>query len=183
MSFSTDYLTKLRNTLDSLDPHKIDAFCRLIEETRDEGKQIFVCGNGGSGGTASHFVSDMGKGGSLDKPKRFRVFSLSDNMPWFSSLANDLSYDAVFVEQLKNFAEPGDVLIVISGSGNSQNVLEAVEYANDLGMVTIGIAGFQGGKLASMCQHSLVVDSAHMGRIEDGHFIVMHAIAYYFMEQ
>jgi len=183
MSFATDYLAKLRTVLDSLDPTQIDELCTLLETARDEGKQIFVCGNGGSGATASHFVSDMGKGGSLGKPNRFRVFSLSDNMPWFSSLANDLSYETVFVEQLKNFARPGDVLIALSGSGNSENVLEAARYANEAGLITIGLCGFAGGKLAPLCRYSLVVDSEHMGRIEDGHFVVLHILAYYFMEQ
>lgn len=183
MSFARDYLRNLQSILDSLDPERIDRVCTLLEEARAEGRQIFVCGNGGSSATASHFVSDMGKGGSLGKPKRFRVFSLSDNTPWFSSLANDLGYQTVFVEQLKNFAQPGDILIALSGSGNSENVLEAVRYGNEAGLTTVGLCGFAGGKLAPLCQYSLVVDSTHMGRIEDGHFIVLHAIAYYFMEQ
>ncbi|NCO39686.1 MAG: phosphoheptose isomerase [Armatimonadetes bacterium CG_4_10_14_3_um_filter_66_18] len=183
MSYATDYLMKLRTALDSLDAERIDAFCEIVAKVRDEGRQLFVCGNGGSSATASHFASDLGKGGSLGKPKRFKVLSLSDNVPWFSSLANDINYESVFVEQLRNFAEPGDVLIAISGSGNSPNVLRAVEYANEIGMVTIGVAGFKGGKLAPLCRHSLIVDSNHMGRIEDGHFVVMHVLAYYFMEQ
>src|SRR5215207_8522054 len=152
-----------------------------IRDVRDRDAQVFVVGNGGSAATASHFAVDLGKGASLDAERRFRVLSLTDNVPWITALGNDLSYEDVFVEQLKNFARPGDLLLAISGSGNSENVLRAVRYANSIGCRTIGLAGFAGGKLREQAQECLVVNSDHMGRIEDGHFIVQHLIVYYFM--
>ena len=124
---------------------------------------------------------DLGKGASLNAERRFRVLSLTDNVPWITALGNDLSYEDVFVEQLKNFARPGDLLLAISGSGNSENVLRAVRYANDIGCHTIGLSGYAGGKLREEARECLVVQADHMGRIEDGHFVVQHLIVYYFM--
>jgi D-sedoheptulose 7-phosphate isomerase len=124
---------------------------------------------------------DLGKGASLGAERRFRVLSLTDNVPWITALGNDLSYEDVFVEQLRNYARAGDLLLAISGSGNSENVLRAVRYANSIGCRTIGLAGFAGGKLREQAQECLVVSADHMGRIEDGHFVVQHLIVYYFM--
>lgn len=153
-----------------------------LEKARDDGKQVFVCGNGGSAATASHLANDLGKGASLLGPKRFRVISLTDNIPWITALANDLDYGQVFVEQLKNYAEPGDVVVAISGSGNSQNVLEAVNWANQNGLVSIGLTGRPGGELGRLASKVVFVESSHMGRIEEGHFLIQHMVGYYFME-
>jgi D-sedoheptulose 7-phosphate isomerase len=109
------------------------------------------------------------------------VLSLTDNVPWITALGNDLSYADVFVEQLKNYARPGDLLLAFSGSGNSENVLRAVRYANSIGCRTIGLSGFAGGKLREEAQECLVVRADHMGRIEDGHFVIQHLVVYYFM--
>ena len=128
-------------------------------------------------------ANDLGKGASLVSDKPFKVIALTDNISWITALANDISYEAIFAEQLRNFAQPGDVLIAISGSGNSPNVLNAVEVARERGVKTVGWTGFGGGKLASMVDLSIVVDSHHMGRVEDVHVILMHLICYYFMEQ
>jgi D-sedoheptulose 7-phosphate isomerase len=130
-------------------------------------------------------ANDLGKGASYGRPAaaRFRVVALTDNIPWMTALANDVGYEAVFAEQLRNLGQPGDLLIAISGSGNSGNVLRAVEAARQQGMETIGLTGFGGGRLAGMVDVALVVDSHHMGRVEDVHVIVMHLLCYYFMEQ
>jgi len=125
----------------------------------------------------------MVKGASYNRDKRFRMMALTDSLATITAYSNDVSYDAVFVEQLKNFARPGDILISISGSGNSPNVLRAAEWANSAGLKTIGLTGRDGGQLGRLSQLEINVGVQHMGRIEDGHMIVCHMLAYYFMER
>lgn len=182
MSFIADYLADLQRALSLIDERTVNEFIEVFRDARDNGKTVFICGNGGSAATASHFANDLGKGGHAFSDRRFRVIALTDNVPWMTALANDVSYESVFVEQLKNFAQPGDVLFAMSGSGNSPNVLRAVEYANSVGCVTIGISAFGGGKLAQLAQKSLVAAAHHMGRAEDVHTVVMHLVVYFFME-
>lgn len=183
MDYLKSYLKGLNSTLAALDLERVRQIREACAEAREEGRQIFVCGNGGSAATASHLANDLGKGASCGRKKRFKVLSLTDNVPWLTALANDLDYRAVFAEPLRNFAQPGDLLIAISGSGNSPNVLNAAQVARELGMKTVGLTGFGGGKLAGMVDLPLVIDSHHMGRVEDVHLIVVHLICYSFMEQ
>jgi D-sedoheptulose 7-phosphate isomerase len=180
--FATSYLTGLRKTIDTIDLNKVEQAIEWLREARDQGRHIFVCGNGGSAATASHFVTDMLKGASFGREKRFRILALTDSLPTVSAYANDVCYDCVFVEQLKNFARAGDVMMGISGSGNSMNVVSAVEYANSIGCRTIALTGRDGGKLGPMAQLDIHVPEPHMGRIEDAHMIVCHMIGYHFMD-
>lgn len=182
MSFAADYRSALVRTLDTLDTNKIEEAIRLMETARDQGQTIFTCGNGGSAATASHFVCDMVKGASFGKEKRFRIQALTDSLSTMTAYSNDVAYDAVFVEQLKNFAKPGDIVLAISGSGNSPNVLRAVEYANSIGCKTIGLTGRDGGKLGALAQLNIQAHEPHMGRIEDAHHIICHMICYRFMD-
>lgn len=181
--FATNYKTNLMATLDKIPLDRVETAITWINEARDAGRQIFVCGNGGSASTASHFACDMVKGASFNREKRFRIIALTDSLATLTAYSNDVSYDAVFVEQLKNFANPGDVFIGISGSGNSPNVLRAIEYANAAGLKTIAMTGRDGGGLGPLAQLNINVAEPHMGRIEDAHMIVSHMIGYYFMEQ
>jgi len=183
LAFIRDYLAELDATLRALPQEQVAGIIDAIREVRERDAQLFVVGNGGSAATASHFAVDLGKGASIGAERRFRVLSLTDNVPWITALGNDLSYADVFVEQLKNYARPGDLLLAFSGSGNSENVLRAVRYANSIGCRTIGLAGFTGGRLKDEAQECLVVQSDHMGRIEDGHFVIQHLIVYWFMSQ
>lgn len=183
MTFVEDYRSQLHQTLDGLDVSCIERAIQWFEETRDAGRSIFVCGNGGSASSASHFATDVVKGASYGRERRFRIQALTDSLPTMSAYGNDVGYDAVFVEQLKNFARPGDLVMCISGSGNSPNVLRAAEYAASIGCRTIGLTGRDGGKLGPMVQLNIHAGSPHMGRIEDAHMAVCHMIAYYFMEQ
>ncbi|MBT4500041.1 MAG: SIS domain-containing protein [Gemmatimonadetes bacterium] len=176
------YMEDLNAVIAALDLESVRKAREACEVARDQGKQIFACGNGGSAATASHFTNDLGKGASYGRESRFKVISLTDNIPWMTALANDIDYEAIFAEQLRNFVGEGDVLIAISGSGNSQNVLNAVEVAREKGMTTVALTGFGGGKLAGMVDVPIVVDSHHMGRVEDLHMIIVHLICYYFME-
>jgi D-sedoheptulose 7-phosphate isomerase len=182
MSFPLSYKTNLLQAIDTIDLEKVNQAIAILSQARDEGRRIFVCGNGGSASSSSHFVCDMVKGASFQRAKRFRIMALTDSLPTITAYSNDVSYECVFVEQLKNFAESGDVLLAISGSGNSPNVLRAVEYANSQGCRTIALSGRDGGKLGPLAQLNIQASNPHMGRIEDVHMIVLHMICYYFMD-
>ena len=174
--FSNNYLTGLKDVLDSFNHEQFEEIIKLILDAYHKENRIFIMGNGGSGSTASHFTCDINKGCCMDLKKKFKALCLNDNMPTMMALANDVSYEAIFVEQLKNFFEPGDLVIGISGSGNSENVLQAVGYALENSGRTIGLSGFSGGKLAEMVDVSLVAGVNDMQKVEDVHMIVVHMI-------
>lgn len=182
MSFAERYKAELLRSVDTIDLAKVSQAIEWLTKARDEGRHIFVCGNGGSASTASHFACDMVKGASFNRSKRFRIMALTDSLPTLTAYSNDVHYDCVFAEQLKNFAEPGDVVMTISGSGNSPNVLRAMEYAKSIGCRTIALTGRDGGQLGPMAELNIQVSHPHMGHIEDGHMVVTHMIAYYFMD-
>jgi D-sedoheptulose 7-phosphate isomerase len=181
-AFPVAYKTDLLRAIDSIDLERVSQAIDILKRARDANRQIFVCGNGGSASTSSHFVCDMVKGASFGRSTRFRIMALTDSLPTITAYSNDVSYECIFAEQLKNFAHPGDVVMAISGSGNSPNVLRAVEYANSIGCTTIGLTGRDGGRLAPLVQLNIHAANPHMGRIEDVHMIVTHMIGYYFME-
>src|SRR5579884_2643017 len=181
MSFQEQYKGELLRAIDAIDMAQVGRAIDWFEEARANGRHIFVCGNGGSASTASHFACDIVKGASYQRDQRFRIMALTDSLPTLTAYSNDVGYDCVFTEQLKNFAQPGDVVMCISGSGNSPNVVCAMEYANSVGCKTIALTGRDGGKLAPKAQLSLQVPVPHMGRIEDAHMIICHMIAYHFM--
>jgi D-sedoheptulose 7-phosphate isomerase len=182
MNFAEAYKTDVLKAIDTIDLQKVGQAIEWFKEARQGGNHIFVCGNGGSASTASHFACDIVKGASFNRASRFRILALTDQLPTLTAYANDVSYDAVFVEQLKNFANPGDLFMGISGSGNSPNVLRAMEYANQAGCRTLALTGRDGGRLGPMAQLNIQVPVPHMGRIEDAHMIVCHMICYYFMD-
>jgi D-sedoheptulose 7-phosphate isomerase len=182
LEFSLGYKAKLCSALDTIDLQAVSEAIRILQEARANNRHVFVCGNGGSASTASHFVTDMVKGASFQRESRFRIMALTDSMPTITAYSNDVGYDCIFTEQLKNFAGPGDVFMAISGSGNSPNILSAMEYANQARCKTIALTGRDGGKLGPMANVQIRVSEPHMGRIEDGHLIVCHMICYYFME-
>jgi D-sedoheptulose 7-phosphate isomerase len=144
----------------------------------EQGRTVFLFGNGGSAALASHIACDLAKGTLVngDSQARFRVVALTDNIPLMTAWANDSSYERIFAEQLQNLVYPGDVAFAISGSGNSSNVLAGLQVARAVGAVTIGLTGFQGGKMKALCDHCVVVPSNNMQIIEDFHLSVSHAI-------
>jgi D-sedoheptulose 7-phosphate isomerase len=182
MSFPAQYKSELLKTIETVDLDKVNQAIQWFEDARANNRHIFVCGNGGSASTASHFACDMVKGASYNRNTRFRIMTLTDQTSTITAYANDVSYDCIFVEQLRNFAQPGDLVMALSGSGNSPNVIRALEYANSLGCRTIALTGRDGGKLGPLAQLHIQVAAPHMGRIEDAHMIVCHMIGYYFMD-
>lgn len=183
LQYLKTYKRKSIAALESIPEEAVARLIELLSRAREEGRQVFTCGNGGSAATASHLANDLGKGASYGRDLRFRVIALTDNIPWMTALANDTDYSQIFVEQLKNFARPGDLLIAISGSGNSPNVIEAVDWANEKGLDTVGMTGRPGGKLGQKAGLPIFIESEHMGHIEEGHFLLQHLVGYYFMEK
>jgi D-sedoheptulose 7-phosphate isomerase len=169
-----DYLNELKKTINHLDKNEINVFINLLIKARDEKKTVFIMGNGGSASTASHFCCDFNKGASYGYDKRFKFICLNDNTPTMMAYSNDVSYEEALVEQLKNFFEPGDYVIGISGSGNSENVVKAIEYANQNNGTTIGLTGYQGGKLKKICHHSVNMGVDDMQISEDLHMMMDH---------
>jgi D-sedoheptulose 7-phosphate isomerase len=176
------FLKRVSEELGRINPDEIKALADAIHGCYDKGRFVFIIGNGGSGSNASHFCEDLGKGTlrredfDNDKKKRLKVLSLTDNTPYILAWGNDEGFERVFVEQLKNLAGPGDLLIAISGSGNSANILRAVDWANRNGLVTFGCTGFSGGKLKSLAHKGLHVPLDDMGIVESIHLTAFHWI-------
>jgi len=174
------FLDRVAEELGRIDEDEVQALADAVAECYEHGRIVFLCGNGGSGSNASHFCEDLGKGTLTredfdnDKKKRLRVLSLTDNTPYILAWGNDEGFERVFVEQLKNLARPGDLLIAISGSGNSDNVLRAVDWANRNGLKTFGCTGFSGGKLRALAQQGLHVPLDDMGIVESLHLTTFH---------
>jgi D-sedoheptulose 7-phosphate isomerase len=185
--FAKDYLTDLKNVLDRLPLPELDKIVAALESAHAAGKQIFIIGNGGSAATASHMMNDLNKGTlghKGDAPwKRFKVIALTDNVSLMTAWANDTNFNVVFSEPLKNLANRGDVLVAISASGNSPNILAAVEVAKQLGLTVLGFGGFTGGKLAQLADVCFVVPSSGYGPVEDVHMILDHIITGYLYEK
>jgi D-sedoheptulose 7-phosphate isomerase len=181
MKFLETYRQNLCETLGKIDLDKVRQAIDWLTEARRQGRTIYTCGNGGSASTASHFVCDLLKGASYQRTDRWRAIALVDQMPTISAYSNDVDYACVFEEQLKNFATAGDVVLAISGSGNSTNVVKAVEYARSVGARTLSLTGRDGGKLARAVDLNILVPVQHMGVIEDTHLVICHMMAYHIM--
>lgn len=173
-----DYFSMHYEILDAMPYVQIEEVTLQLLQAYHEGRTVFLFGNGGSASLASHFACDLGKGTLLriNGSKRFRVISLTDNLPLITAWANDSSYDEIFAEQLRNLAVLGDIAFAISGSGNSGNVLRALEAAKAGGCTTMGITGYSGGKMKALCDYCIVVPADNMQLIEDFHLSVCHAI-------
>lgn len=177
--YTTDiaaYFEREKHVLDLIDKASLSEVMNLLEEARLDGRQIFIMGNGGSGATASHYCCDFNKGISLSKEKRYRMICLNDNVPTLMAYANDISYDAIFIGPLQNFYNEGDVVIGISGSGNSGNVVKAMKWAKDHGAVTIAISGYDGGKLKQIADHGVHIPVDDMQITEDLHMVLDHCM-------
>ena len=170
----TKYLESLKITLEKLDRNSINEMLNVLEHAYEDEKTIFIMGNGGSAATASHFVCDFNKGICESRSKKFRMISLADNVPSMLALANDIGYESIFVEQLKCLFKPGDYVIGISGSGNSENVIQALEYAKENEGITLALTGYSGGKLYPLADHNVHVNIDDMQIVEDIHMVLDH---------
>lgn len=174
---ANQYFEELHRVMVSFPKDGIDQIANTLVGAYDAGKIVFLCGNGGSASLASHFACDLGKGTAYcNGGKRFRALSLTDNLPTLTAWANDSGYEDIFSEQLRNFVQPGDVALAISCSGNSKNVLNALQVAREAGATTVGISGFQGGEMQSLCDICVIVPSNNMQIIEDLHVAMAHSI-------
>lgn len=171
-----EYLSKLIETITNLSLDEIEKFYNILLECYYRKNNIFVFGNGGSAATASHFAVDINKGANTFLRFKFKVICLNDNIPTILAIANDNDVEEIFVKQLKNFVKKGDVVIGISGSGISENIISAIKYANKIGAITVGITGYDGGKLKKIAHHSLNANINDMQISEDIHLIFSHII-------
>ena len=192
MEMTRDYLEWAADACRRIDAGQVERLIGLLFEARDNGQRIFIIGNGGSAATASHFCEDLGKCtlSNLEDPVRFKVISLTDNLPYVTAWANDNGYEVVFEQQLRNIGEPGDLVIAISASGNSPNIVKALEYATEADMKTVGMTGFSGGKVKEMSNCRVHVEipvpesnrwnvrssKADYGMIESMHMIIVHMV-------
>ena len=178
-SFYRNYLNEFMEALRGLDVGTLEKIMNELESARQEGRQVFVIGNGGSAASSGHWACDFGKGINVGESKRLRVFSLIDNVALGTALSNDITYDEVFTEQLKNYLNPGDVIIGLSVSGNSENVVRALAYGKKHGATTISIIGNARGRMAELADIPLVVESGNYGIVEDIHMFIAHVISQY----
>jgi D-sedoheptulose 7-phosphate isomerase len=179
----TQYVAAQKAALDTIPVDAVARLIGLLRQAWQDDRQIFVFGNGGSAANASHFATDLGKGASDKLSRRFRVLSLNDNVAWMTALGNDYAYEDVFVRQLQNYARPGDVLLTMSVSGSSPNLVKAVEWAARNGLATIALVGGKRGRLAELAQEVVVIGDTHYGRVEDCHMGICHMLCYAFMER
>ncbi|MEX1254281.1 MAG: SIS domain-containing protein [Dehalococcoidia bacterium] len=176
LSRPPDYLNALRDTLARLDVAIVDTITEALLRARDQARTVFIIGNGGSASTAAHMATDLCKVTAVDGKAGVRAVSLPDNVALLTAWSNDAAYEQSFAGPLRAYLSPGDVLIAISASGRSPNVLEATRVANELDALTVGLSGFGGGELARLAQISLVVDACDYGLVEDAHLAVNHAL-------
>jgi glucokinase len=181
--YLSQYIKEHKETLEAIPLKQVSELIERFLQAWKEDRKIFVFGNGGSAANASHFVTDLGKGASDTLSRPFRCLSINDNVPWITALGNDYHFDEVFSRQLNNFAVAGDILFVMSVSGNSPNLVSAIEWGKKHGVFTIALVGGKRGKLADLADQVLVIDSTHYGRVEDAHMTICHMICYAFMEK
>lgn len=181
--FIRDYLSGLKRALELVPPQQVAALIKRLVETYRSGGQVFIIGNGGSAATASHMACDLNKTilGSriMDSHRRFRVMALTDNTPLITAWANDVGYECVFAEQLKTWVGPGDLVIAITGSGNSLSIIEAVKVARTLGVHTFGLLGFDGGQTRDLVDEYVIVPVDNYGYVEDIHLALDHIVTAY----
>jgi len=176
------YLQDQKSTVDSIPANEVAKLIEKFREALDEDRQIFVFGNGGSAANASHFITDLGKGASDKTYRRFRCLSLNDNVSWMTAIGNDYNYEDVFKRQLENYARPGDIVMVMSVSGSSPNLVSAIKWCKENNVYSIALIGGKRGMLSTLADHVIIVNDTHYGRVEDAHMHICHIICYAFIE-
>lgn len=182
MDYPGQYQSQVLSAIQTIDLAKVTRVIQLFKSARAHGQRIFVCGAGGTDAMASQFLCEMVKSAGRNRSSRFRILALSDPSPIIAAVRDDFMNERVFVEQLKNFAEPEDVVMGICTSGDTSSVVNAIEYASWIGCRTIGITGCDGGEVARLAELTIQVPVSHQGSIEDVHMIICHMIGYYFVD-
>jgi D-sedoheptulose 7-phosphate isomerase len=178
----TNYLAAQKRTIDSIPAEAVERIVQRLRRAFLEQRQIFCIGNGGSAANSSHFATDLGKCSSEALGKPFRVLSLTDNTAWITALGNDYAFEDIFLRQLKNYAQSGDVVIGVSVSGNSPNLVKALEWARAQRLTTVALVGAKRGRMAELADELIVIDETHYGRVEDAQMHILHMLAYAFVE-
>ncbi len=182
-NFSSQYYQEFQRNIANLRISDINPISEQIWQAYLDGQQIFIMGNGGSASIASHFACDLSKSTAMDGKPRFRVQSLNDNVPLMTALANDLGYENVFCEQMRNLARKGDVVVIISSAGNSENIYRAVDFANEIGAISVAITGFGGGRVNKIARYNLILESCDYGVVETIHMFVCHTLTFAFKDR
>lgn len=181
--FIKSYLSDSQKVIENIDQKEISDFIKLLEDAILNERTIYIMGNGGSGALASHFVCDFNKIVKEYKGKKFKFMCLNDNVGIITAYGNDESFDEIFVGQLRNYLTKDDLVIAISGSGNSKNVIKAIEYANEIGAYTFCFTGYDGGKLKKLVKSAIHIQVNDMQHSEDAHLAICHLVLRYFMRQ
>ncbi|GAB4016059.1 D-sedoheptulose-7-phosphate isomerase [Spirosoma koreense] len=181
-AYFQNYIDRQKKAYDAIPLDRVEHLIQLIRQCWEEDRQLFAFGNGGSASNVSHFITDLGKSASDRMGKRFRCLSLNENLSWITAIGNDYAYEDVYLRQLQNYARPGDLVLTLSVSGNSPNLVKAVEWANTNGLTTIALVGGKRGKLAELATESIVIDDEHYGRVEDAQMTICHMLCYGFIE-
>lgn len=182
-TYFQNYIDRQKAAYDAIPTERVEHLINLIKKCWEEDRQLFAFGNGGSASNVSHFITDLGKSASDKMGKRFRCLSLNENVSWITALGNDYAYEDVYLRQLQNYARPSDLVLTLSVSGNSPNVVKAVQWANDNGLTTIALVGGKRGQLADLAHESIVIQDEHYGRVEDAQMTICHMLCYGFIEE
>ena len=181
-SYFTDYLAKQQALYQAIPVDTVTRWAGLLYDAWADGRQLFAFGNGGSASNASHFITDLGKSSSDRLGKRFRCLCLNESISWITALGNDYAYEDVYAGQLQNYARSGDLVLALSVSGSSPNVVKAVEWANTNGLTTLALVGGNGGRLADIAQEHIRLPDGHFGRVEDAQMTICHLLCYCFID-
>lgn len=186
-AYFKNYLDRQKAVYDAIPVEQVEHLITLIKKCWEDERQLFAFGNGGSASNVSHFITDLGKSASdkmekLGGGKRFRCLSLNENLSWITAIGNDYAYEDIYLRQLQNYARPGDLVLTLSVSGNSPNLVKAVEWANDNDLTTIALVGGKRGRLADLAHESIVIQDEHYGRVEDAQMTICHMLCYGFIE-
>ena len=182
-NYLENYISEHKSALESIPVESVESIIDDFRKALKEDRQIFVFGNGGSASNASHFITDLGKSSSDKTYRRFRCLSLNENLSWITAIGNDYAYEDIYLRQLENYVRPGDIVMVMSVSGNSPNLVKAIEYCKKQNVYTIALTGAKKGLLAELADKVIVINSTHYGRVEDCHMHICHMICYAFVER
>lgn len=182
-AFIRDYIDRQQQVIARLNQQKIDELIGIFARAWEENRQIFVCGNGGSASNASHFITDLSKAASDKMSKPFKGLCLNEHLSWITALGNDYTYEDIYVRQLLNFAQKDDLLMLLSVSGNSPNLVKAARWAREQGVSVIALTSSRPCQLAELANFHIAVEETHYGRVEDAQMAICHMVCYYFIER